>query len=72
MSNQVSVKSLLLLPLCCSSSSEYITRKLLDVDTKLAGDSLPGRKMSLLVFSCSVLEDAFIIEENFLQKNYEQ
>lgn len=38
--------------------------KLLGVDAKLAVDSLSNRKMALLVFTCSVLEDAFIIKEN--------
>lgn len=40
------------------------------MDAKLAGDSLPDRKMALLAFLCSVLEDAFIIKENCLQKHY--
>lgn len=60
------------MPLRCSSSPERIIWKLLNVDAKLARDSLPGRKRSLLVFYCSALEDALIIKEKFLQKNYEQ
>lgn len=41
------------------------------MDAKLDWDSLPSRKMTLLVFPCWTLENNCIVEENYLQKNYE-
>ena len=41
------------------------------MDTKLDWDSLPSRKLVLVLFLCQTLENYCIVEKNYFQKNYE-